>query len=134
MKSITKLVAIPEWKVKKVSIYPVKGSTAIIEMERSKREYICGKCAQVFTRAYDHRIFDIQDLSFGPHKRVYLRVKKFRVNCPDCGIRQERLPWVEPCGRYTKRLAREVALACRSLRTLKEVATRCGDHLGPVSY
>ncbi len=91
-------------------------------MERSKKEYICGKCAQVFDRAYDHRSFDIKDLPFGIYKRVYLRVKKFRVNCPECGVRQERLPWVQPYGRHTKRLAREVALACRSLRTLKEVA------------
>jgi transposase len=41
-------------------------------------------------------------------------VQRYRVACPDCGPKLERLRWLEPYARVTNRLAENVARLCRA--------------------
>lgn len=54
--------------------------------------------------------------------RVYLVVDVRRVDCPRCGVKQERVPWIAANPHYTQRFARYVGKQCRSA-SIKEVAT-----------
>jgi transposase len=49
-------------------------------------------------------------------------VPRFRVLCPDCGVKTEVLDWLERSRRHTRRLAQAVALACREVRSIKAIA------------
>lgn len=48
------------------------------------------------------------------------------MDCPDCGVVTEELPFSDPWAGYTKRLAAEVALSCRETRSLKAIAKQYG--------
>lgn len=98
-------------------------STAILRLEPTEDgPWICGECGEVVETAYDRQRYPILDLPYGKWKRVYLNVPKVRVDCPDCGIHQEALEFVEWRRGYTTRLKREVARVCRKLRCLVEIA------------
>ena len=82
--------------------------TAIIEIRSSDRtRAVCDGCGIAVTvikdkgcRLYrDKPVFDWT---------VYLRVDRRRVVCPRCGVRSERLPFVEGRSRFTKRFERMV--------------------------
>ncbi|MGB9716491.1 MAG: transposase [Thermodesulfovibrionales bacterium] len=46
---------------------------------------------------------------------TYLRFTKYRVKCPKCGLKAERLPWLSFYGRVTQKLARLVYELCKVL-------------------
>lgn len=52
---------------------------------------------------------------------VYLRFEQREVNCPNCGIRIEKLEFISPGARATKRFEEQVAYLCRYM-TLSDVA------------
>lgn len=93
----------------------------VIELTRTSGPFRC-PCGRRFQTVHDHRDRFIRDLPWGPWKVVELLVPRFRVNCPDCGVRTEALDWLVPnCG-YTRRLADLVALACREVRAISEIS------------
>jgi len=93
----------------------------VIELGRVARHFRC-PCGRRFDRYYDCRDQFVRDLPWGPWSRVELLVPRFRVACPDCGVRTERLDWLGHGRRHTKRLADAVALACREVRSIKAIA------------
>lgn len=58
---------------------------------------------------------------------TWLSVPRRRVACPRCGPRLERLDWLDPHARLTRRLAESVARLCRVL-AVKQVAALFGLH------
>ena len=47
--------------------------------------------------------------------RVLLKVQLTRVLCPHCGARLQRVSWLEPHARMTRRLAQAAAASCARL-------------------
>jgi transposase len=70
----------------------------------------------------------VRDLPYGKWKKAYLLFDKVRVECPRCGVKIEKLEWLEPWARLTKRFEEEVARECRLIQSIKDVAKRL--HLG----
>lgn len=58
-------------------------------------------------------------------KALRLRYRPFRVRCPICGVRVEKVPWAERWSRVTTALARSIALLARRM-SWKEVAEHFG--------
>ena len=54
--------------------------------------------------------------------RVYLDFEYWRVSCPDCGVRQEHLPWLSDTRRATRRFAQEIGRQCRELSEARVAA------------
>jgi transposase len=95
--------------------------TVVVELERAERNFAC-RCGRRFETYYDCREQLVRDLAWGPWRKVELLVPRFRLHCPECGVRTEPLDWLVPdCG-YTRRLADGVALACREVRAISAVA------------
>lgn len=100
----------------------VPTATLTLDVEDEEGPWVCGDCAQLVESGYDRQRYDVLDLPYGKWKRTILDVPKVRVQCPDCGVRQQALSGIETnCG-YTTRLKDEVAQACRGLRSLTDVA------------
>jgi len=82
--------------------------TAILGIKPlDKHRAVCDGCGQIVAgikdrekRLYrDKPVFDWM---------VYLRVDRRRVNCPRCGVRSERFPFVDGRSRFTRRFERMV--------------------------
>jgi transposase len=81
---------------------------------------VCSGCGRPCRSIHDSTERWVDDLPIlGTPAR--LLVHRVRVACPDCGPRTERLTWLEPYARVTRRLAESVARLCRVL-PIKHVA------------
>lgn len=73
---------------------------------------------------------EVQHLTWWQYP-TFLRVRRYRVNCPDCGLTLEPLPFVAEGARVTRPLFALVAELCK-VTTLKAVALFQGLHRGTV--
>lgn len=82
--------------------------TAIIGIiPHDRHRAICDGCGQVVSSIKDRSIRLYRDKSVFDWK-VFLRLFRRRVNCPRCGVRSERLPFVDGRSRFTRRFERMV--------------------------
>lgn len=72
----------------------------------------CSGCGHWTPAIHDIEERRIRDLPVFEH-RVELSVPRIRVACPQCGPKLERLAWLEPYARVTRRLADSVARLCQ---------------------
>ena len=71
----------------------------------------CSGCDQPVSAIHDCTLRRIRDLPLFEHA-VELWVPRLRLACPRCGPRLERLDWLDPHVRVTRRLAQNVARLC----------------------
>lgn len=82
--------------------------TAIIGiMPCDRHAAICDGCGQVITSIKDRSIRSYRDKPVFDWT-VFLRLFRRRVNCPRCGVRSERLPFVDGRSRFTRRFEQMV--------------------------
>lgn len=93
----------------------------MVEIYPEKKEYEC-PCGRCFDHYYDGEFRMARDLSFGIWD-LYLYFFQVRVECPDCGVKTERVPWLDRGQRHTKRFAAYVAGLCR-IASVSAVAER----------
>jgi transposase len=105
----------------------------------------CSHCGESTRAVHDWQERRVRDLPLFEH-RVELLVQRVRVACARCGPKLERLSWLQPYARVTRRLGESVAQLCRvaSIRhvahffgldwkTVKELDFASLEHqLGPV--
>ncbi len=94
----------------------------VVEIEPRKNGLtecsICGKACPIYDHMADYRQFEFIPLWNIP---VYFRYTMRRVDCKDCGIRVERVPWAEGKSPVTKSFALFLARWARKL-SWKETA------------
>lgn len=83
---------------------------------------MCSGCGRVLRTFRDRRTYRTRDLDAGT-LRIFLDFEYRRVDCPVCGVRQERLDWLAENPRYTRDFARAVGRDARSM-SLIDVAQR----------
>ena len=128
---LTTLLRIPGWYVVGTTLRVWKGrSEAVLELEREEPRYTCGGCGHVVSEARPWRVQELQHLLLWDHVTI-LRVQKYRVRCPACGLKAERLPWAAPYARVTGKLAALVGELCKVL-TNSAVAVLLWLHPGTV--
>jgi transposase len=71
----------------------------------------CSGCGASVAAIHDRSMRRIRDLPLFEHP-VELRVPRLRPACPACGPRLQRLAWLDPHCRVTRRLAESVARLC----------------------
>ena len=82
--------------------------------------FTCSCCGQMSFLSWDCRELKIRDLSVFELK-TYLVLYKHRTNCSICGVKTERLDFVDPYSRCTIRFEELVARLC-CMASLKQVA------------
>lgn len=129
---LTKLLEIQGFHVKRVTESFHKGrQSVVLHLERKRSGYVCGKCRQPVESGYDSTWQQVQHLMVW-HHLCFLRFQRYRVNCPDCGIRTEALEFVGVRGPgVTIRLAQLVAELCKVM-TNKNVSVFQALHRGTV--
>ena len=81
----------------------------------------CSNCGRACRQVHDHRHRRVRDRDFFDYQ-VMLHIEIGRVRCDTCGVRVQRIAWLSPCKRLTRRLQSHVEGLCRLL-PIKHVAS-----------
>jgi transposase len=96
--AFNRLLALDGARVSDV-IFDPQGVIVCVALRR--RRLICCRCGQVYRASYDRawrrwRHLDVLG------RRCYLEYELRRVECRDCGVRVEAVPWARPGARHTR--------------------------------
>lgn len=87
--------------------------TAIIGLEAiPERRKLCSGCGLPVDKVHDTTLRRVRDLPIFDAVAV-LELPRCRLACPRCGPKLERLSWLAPHARVTRRLAQSVARLCK---------------------
>lgn len=102
-------------------------TAVILTLERDSRwEYRCGGCGRKAEKIYAYRERTIQHLTLWQHLS-FLCFQEYRVACAGCGLKVERLPFVEKSAHVSLMLASQVYELCKVM-TVKAVGLFEGLH------
>ena len=105
--SITQALSLPEYKV--TGIRSQSNEIHIDVKPYKRKQLVCSKCRKIHSgKVNSRKNVTVEDLRL-LGKRVYLVVEKRRMRCPEDGrLHVERVDWLKPRCRVTKRFAEEV--------------------------
>lgn len=124
IKYIEQILEIQGYSVEKI----IKNENRLtICLLKDQKEYVCPHCGLISCMYYDRRQAVIEDLNMSG-KRVFIRFDKHRIHCHVCRrVVTERIDFLDPGRRYTKRLEQFIGMLCREM-TVKAVSELTGLH------
>jgi transposase len=93
-----------------------------VRRKRGNRKLECSGCGRKFTEACDASERAVRDLPWSAF-RTTVFIEVYRVKCPDCGVRVEKVPLLPGKAPFSKRFEDAVGLACESA-SARQVARR----------
>jgi transposase len=110
----TKVLGWPGYRVYQYEINePAKTLKLWVRRKRGNRKLVCSGCGRKFTDAYDSYEREVRDLPCFEYRTTVV-VELYRVRCPDCGIKAEKVPLLPSKAPFSKRFEDAVGLACES--------------------
>ncbi len=121
----TKVLGWPGYRVYRHEIEEQKKTLKLwVRRKRGNRKLVCSGCGRKLTDAYDSYEREVRDLpSF--EFRTTVVVELYRVRCPDCGVKTEKVPQLPSKAPFSKRFEEAVGLACESA-AVRRVARQFG--------
>jgi transposase len=95
-----------------------------VRRKRGNRKLECSGCGRKFSDVFDCRERAVRDLPWSAFKTT-VHIEVYRVKCPECGVRVERVPLLPSKAPFSKRFEDEVGQACESA-SARQVARRFG--------
>ena len=95
-----------------------------VRRKRGNRKLECSGCGRKFTDAYDSRERAVRDLPWSVFQAT-VHIEVYRVRCPVCGVRIERVPLLPSKAPFSKRFEDAVGQACESAPA-RQVARQFG--------
>jgi transposase len=84
-----------------------------VRRKRGNRKLVCSGCGRKFTDAYDSYEREVRDLPWSEYRTTVV-VELYRVHCPDCGLKAEKVPLLPSKAPFSQRFEDAVGLACES--------------------
>lgn len=110
---LRKLLGFPGYCVAKLAIEPRRGQKSVIlELKRLQRPHACGQCGRPIRKPHSSWWIEVQHLPLWQYP-TFLRVRRFRVRCPECGLSLEPLPFAAEGPMVTRPLAALVHELCK---------------------
>lgn len=110
---LRKLLGFPGYCVAKLAIEPRRGRRSVIlELKRLRRPHACGRCNRPIRKPHSSWWIEVQHLPLWEYP-TFLRVRRFRVHCPECGLNLEPLPFGADGPMVTRPLAALVYELCK---------------------
>jgi len=95
-----------------------------VRRKRGNRKLECSGCGRRYIEAYDCNERAVRDLPWSEF-RTTVHVEVYRVKCPDCGVRVEKVPLLPSKAPFSQRFEDAVGQACESA-SARQVARRFG--------
>jgi transposase len=103
---------------------PLKTLKLWVRRKRGNRKLVCSGCGRKLTEAYDTFEREVRDLPCFEFRTTVV-VELYRVRCPDCGVKTEKVPQLPSKAPFSKRFEEAVGLACESA-AVRRVARQFG--------
>ena len=117
-----------QWPGYRVYQHKIDEKNKILELwvrrKRGNRKLECSGCGRKFDDAYDSNERAVRDLPWSAFKTT-VHIEVYRVKCPDCGVRIEKVPLLPSKAPFSKRFEDAVGEACESA-SARQVARRFG--------
>jgi transposase len=84
-----------------------------VRRKRGNRKIECAGCGRKFAEIYDVSERSVRDLPWSEF-RVTVFIEVYRVKCPDCGVKREKVPLLPGKAPFSQRFEEAVGLACES--------------------
>jgi transposase len=91
-----------------------------VRRKRGNRKLICSGCGRKFTEAQDCRAREVRDLPWGEYRTTVV-IEVYRVCCPNCGVKVEKVPQLPSKAPFSQRFEEAVGAACESA-SVRQVA------------
>lgn len=101
-----------------------KGLELWVRRKRGNRKLECSGCGRKFSDVHDCNERAVRDLPWSEFKTT-VHIEIYRVKCPDCGVKVERVPLLPSKAPFSKRFEDAVGQACESA-SARQVARRFG--------
>ena len=122
---LTKLLGWPGYRVYRHEIHEQAKTLKLwIRRKRGHRKLICSGCGRKLENAHDVREREVRDLACMEFRTTVV-IEVYRVCCPDCGIKTEKVPQLPSKAPFSKRFEDAVGEACESAAA-RQVARRFG--------
>jgi transposase len=95
-----------------------------VRRKRGNRKLECSGCGRKFADAYDSNERAVRDLPWSEF-RTTVHIEVYRVKCPDCGVKVEKVPLLPSKAPFSQRFEDAVGQACESA-SARQVARRFG--------
>jgi transposase len=114
------------WPGYRVYRHEIDEKNKILELwvrrKRGNRKLECSGCGRKFSDAYDSNERAVRDLPWSECKTT-VHIEVYRVKCPDCGVKVEKVPLLPSKVPFSKRFEEAVGQACESA-SARQVARR----------
>ena len=95
-----------------------------VRRKRGNRKLVCSGCGRKLSEAYDSYEREVRDLPCFEFRTTVV-VELYRVRCPDCGVKTEKVPQLPSKAPFSKRFEDAVGMACESA-AVRRVARQFG--------
>ena len=95
-----------------------------VRRKRGNRKLVCSGCGRKLSEAYDTYEREVRDLPWSEFRTTVV-VELYRVRCPDCGVKTEKVPQLPSKAPFSQRFEEAVGLACESA-AVRRVAKQFG--------
>src|SRR2546425_1167205 len=110
----TKVLGWPGYRVYRHEIEETAKTLKLwVRRKRGNRKLVCSGCGRKLADAYDTYEREVRDLPCFEFRTTVV-VELYRVRCPDCGVKTEKVPQLPSKAPFSKRFEEAVGLACES--------------------
>ncbi len=95
-----------------------------VRRKRGNRKLVCSGCGRKLSEMYDTYEREVRDLLCFEFRTTVV-IELYRVRCPDCGVKTEKVPQLPSKAPFSKRFEEAVGLACESA-AVRRVARQFG--------
>jgi transposase len=121
----SKVLGWPGYRVYRLEVdEPAKTLKLWVRRKRGNRKLVCSGCGRKLSEAYDTYEREVRDLPCFEFRTTVV-VELYRVRCPDCGVKTEKVPQLPSKAPFSKRFEDAVGLACESA-AVRRVARQFG--------
>ena len=121
----TRLLGWPGYKVYRSEIdEPAKRLTLWVRRKRGNKQLVCSGCGRLVSDIVQTYEREVRDLPWSIYHATVV-VELYRVRCPDCGVKTEKVPLLPSKAPFSERFEDAVGQACESA-----AASRVGKQFG----
>ena len=110
----TKILGWPGYRVYRHEINEdAKTLKLWVRRKRGNRKLVCSGCGRKLSEVYDTYEREVRDLPCFEFRTTVV-IELYRVRCPDCGVKTEKVPQLPSKAPFSQRFEEAVGLACES--------------------